>query len=200
MIDISKRDRPKKYIEATLQLFKEMGGTTIVEVGSMRQMMMHDVDTDTFPCCSDGHSSVLFGRAGYQFFTVDIDENNYRITEMALSKYRGCYPALHDGIAYLSRFSKKIDLLFLDAWDVDSEGCAENHVAAFHAAEDKLAPANMILVDDTDVDYIDNELRFVKGVGGKGRLLAPLLLSKGYIQYQWPWSGNRQSLFIKGVA
>lgn len=199
MIDMSKRDRPKKYIQETLDILKSRQGKVIVEVGSMRQMMMHDPDNDSFPCCSDGHSSVLLGSAGFKFFTVDIDPANYQTTKLALANYPNCFPCLADGIAYLSGFPEKIDLLFLDAWDVDSVGCAENHVAAFHAAEDKLSPNNMILIDDTDVDMVNGELAFVDGVGGKGRLLAPLLEEKGYHRTRWPWIGNRQTLFVKNA-
>jgi hypothetical protein len=74
-----------------------------------------------------------------------------------------------------------IDLLFLDAWDIDTPGYAEKHLEAYRAAEDKLATRHLLLIDDTDVDYIDGRLQFVDvAVAGKGRLLVPELLDRGY--------------------
>jgi hypothetical protein len=193
------RDKPKKYIDEAIKLFKVMEGKVIVEIGSMRQYCLHSIGDDSLPCCNDGHSSLLWADTGADFYTVDIDPSSFGITKLSLKEFPNAKVINNDGIAFLSTFDKKIDLLFLDAWDVDSPECAENHVKAYYAAEHALADTHLILIDDTDVDSVDNGLVKVPlgTFGGKGRLLIPLLLEQKYKLIPFPWEGNRQVLLGK---
>ena len=75
----------------------------------------------------------------------------------------------HDGIDFLKNFPKKIDLLYLDAWDVAPGFYAENHLQAYLHAKDKLHEKSLILIDDTDVDE-----------GGKGKWVVPKAIEDGY--------------------
>jgi hypothetical protein len=89
-----------------------------------------------------------------------------------------------DGIEFLKNFDGKIDLLYLDGWDVGVNQYAEKHLEAFKAAEDKLADLHLISIDDTD---------FNTEAGGKDKLLTPYLLDNGYVKILW----GRQIVFAK---
>ncbi|MCZ6870890.1 MAG: hypothetical protein O7G84_15415 [Gammaproteobacteria bacterium] len=177
------REKPASYLAEAIDLFCEMNGQVIVEVGSMRQRLSHPLG-QVHPCCNDGHSSILLAQTGREFHSVDIDPNCTAIVEETLRSFglhESASAHTQDGISFLSQFDGVIDLLFLDAWDIDTPGYAEKHLEAYRAAEDKLATRHLLLIDDTDVDYIDGRLQFVDvAVAGKGRLLVPELLDRGY--------------------
>ena len=135
-----------------------------------------------------------------QVHTVDIDatcENN--ITDAYSKGHLKIEGRLNihigDGIEFLEQYDgPPIGLLFLDAWDVGSKSKPaydRAHLAAFEAIEGRLAETHLIGIDDTDIDG-----------GGKGRLLVPHLVSKGYvILYQGRvtllFKGNHKLLFAK---
>jgi len=101
---------------------------------------------------------------------VDIDFKAVRIAKKSIREYRNGKVLWTDGHKFLKKFKSRIDLLFLDAWDVlPGTQYAENHLLAYLAAKDKLRDRNIIAIDDTDV-----------GGGGKGRLLLPVLQAEGY--------------------
>jgi hypothetical protein len=163
------RGKPKKYLEAVIELFFAMSGKTIVEIGCMRQPMNHPM-SEMRKCCNDGHSTYFWCTTGAQVFSVDIDFKAVRIARKSIREFKNGKVVWGDGLKFLKRFKSKIDLLFLDAWDV-VPGCryAENHLLAYLAAKDKLSERNIIVIDDTDI-----------GNGGKGRLLLPVLTAEGY--------------------
>ena len=91
-------------------------------------------------------------------------------------------------------FPKKIDLLYLDAWDVTpGEQYAQNHLTAFMVAEPNLNDKHIILIDDTDIAWSDTHGFSIdnKALAGKGELLVPVLLERGY-KLQWE---GRQACF-----
>lgn len=163
------RGKPKKYLEAAIELFSAMSGKTIVEIGCMRQPMNHPV-SEMRKCCNDGHSTYFWCMTGERVFSVDIDFKAVRIARKSIREFKNGKVLWGDGLKFLKKFKGKIDLLFLDAWDV-VPGCqyAENHLLAYLAAKDKLSDRNIIVIDDTDI-----------GNGGKGRLLLPVLVAEGY--------------------
>jgi hypothetical protein len=165
----NERGKPKKYLEAAIALFSAMSGKTIVEIGCMRQPMNHPV-SEMRQCCNDGHSTYFWCMTGAQVFSVDIDFKAVRIARKSVREFKNGKVLWGDGLRFLKKFKNKIDLLFLDAWDV-LPGCqyAENHLLAYLAAKDKLSDRNIIVIDDTDI-----------GNGGKGRLLLPVLKAEGY--------------------
>jgi hypothetical protein len=163
------RGKPKKYLGAVIELFFAMSGKTIVEIGCMRQPMNQPL-SEMRKCCNDGHSTYFWCTTGAQVFSVDIDFKAVRIARKSIREFKNGKVVWGDGLKFLKRFKSKIDLLFLDAWDV-VPGCryAENHLLAYLAAKDKLSERNIIVIDDTDI-----------GNGGKGRLLLPVLTAEGY--------------------
>ena len=196
-VNQSIRKRPYSFISRALSICVK--NPVVVEIGSMRQSCDHDLDVYDRDCCNDGHSSLLLARGAGEFHTVDINSGNSNLTSSQLKKfgfhskstvYNG------DGLILLKQFKKPIDLLYLDAWDVELPLHAEKHLEAFELGELKLASNAIILIDDTDVGY--NVERGYhndeESLGGKGRLLIPYLLSKK--NYEMIFKG-RQTCFKK---
>jgi predicted O-methyltransferase YrrM len=165
----------------------------------MRQSCDHDLDIYNHDCCNDGHSSLLLARGAGEFHTVDINSSNSNLTTDQLKKF-GFYNKSTvyngDGLILLKQFKKPIDLLYLDAWDVELPLHAEKHLEAFELGESKLAANAVILIDDTDVGYSEERgyHNDEESLGGKGRLLIPYLLSK--TNYEMIFKG-RQTCFKK---
>jgi len=199
MIDQSKRDKPKKYLDKAIELFREREGKVIVEIGSMRMAMSHDMDESHYPCCNDGHSSALLSRAADEFFTVDIDLNATRNAQYYLDRLGyGMHSRVinGDGIKFLEEFDKPIDFLYLDAWDVGTPDYAENHLLAYETAKKNLHEKSIISIDDTDIKDENGEMVIdMSGLYGKGLLVIKQALKDGYkIVMQ-----GRQVILAKGI-
>mgnify|MGYP003115052652 CR=1 FL=1 len=196
------RNYPAPWIKKTIEFLHLINAKTIVEIGSTRMELtrncVHYYDNcesltpkDAPPCCQDGHSTYFWAREGFTTYTVDIDphctqtlESQYthHLNESIPENLKICIP--EDGVGFLQNFPEQIDFLFLDGWDKGTENYAENHLAAFIAAEDKLSQNHLISIDDTD---------FNTPSGGKDKLLTPCLIERGYIRLLW----GRQILFFK---
>lgn len=177
------RARPKPFIDEAIRLLKERGGETIIELGGMRQTLRHDIDNFSFPCCEDGHSSVLWARTGLDFYSVESLESAAKITAAACIDYPNAKIMHMDGFDFLSKLEPafRIDLFYLDAWDVNLPGCAENHLQAYMQAFDHLGHDALILIDDTDVDCVDNVIVEKQSEwSGKGKLLIPYMISQDW--------------------
>jgi len=194
-----KRSKPAPFLNFLFRINQYFPFKNIVEIGSCRfgvtQKCIDYFSQENHPlespaCCADGHSTYFLSKLGGDFYTVDID--NSRIDSI-----KSCYNNLneplpdnlfinipYDGVEFLTKFSKQIDLLFLDGWDVGSPKYAENHLLAYKACKDKLSEKCIIVIDDTD---------FTCPEGGKDRLLGPALIEDGYV----PFLKGRQTLFIK---
>jgi spermidine synthase len=113
---------------------------------------------------------------------VDINPGCKRLIDND-ERLKGVHAITQDAIAFLETFDKKIDLLFLDAWDVE-EGTpyAEQHLRAYLTCKKNLSDRCLILIDDTDV-----------GGRGKGRVVIPKLIEDGFKCL----TEGRQSLFFR---
>lgn len=195
----NKRSKPTPYIKTAISIAKLLNLKTIVEIGSTRFAVTDkclnyfDFSNNAFispPCCCDGHGGFFWSREGFDVHTVDIDENCkngvlWSYENIKLEVPKNLYMHIpKDGIDFLKEFDKNIDVLYLDGWDVGTQNYAEKHLEAFLAAENKLSPIHLILIDDTD--YITED-------GGKDKLLSPFLLQKKYL----PLFNGRQTLFAK---
>lgn len=163
------REEPKEYIKKTIEIFKERGGKSIVEIGSMVQPMTHPIDDGHCNHCLCGHSTLFWASTQAEVYTVDVDANRTQITRDACKDYPKVTALTQDGIEFLKNFDKPIDLLFLDAWDVSTPYYAERHLDAYTAAKHILHENSLILIDDTDI-----------ADKGKGRLVIPEALKDGY--------------------
>jgi len=196
------RNYPAPWLKKTSELLKIIGGNVVVEIGSTRSGVTdgcinyyddcYNIETkDAPPCCQDGHSTHFFSKEGFEVYTVDIDERcKETLHNQYLHHLKTDFPDnIHvnipmDGIEFLRNFDKKIDLLYLDGWDVGVPQYAEKHLEAFKVAQDKLSDIHIVSVDDTD---------FNTDAGGKDKLLTPYLLENGYVKVLW----GRQTVFVK---
>jgi FkbM family methyltransferase len=194
-----RRSKPAPYTKTAIEIAKVLGLKTVVEIGSSRyavtQNCLHYFDTSNSaylspPCCCDGHGGFFWTREGFELYTVDIDENCRNGVLWGYSNLNIPVPEnLHveiprDGIEFLTNFDKKIDVLFLDGWDIGTHEYAERHLDAYLASKDKLSKTHLVLIDDTD---------YITVGGGKDRLLSPYLIENNYI----PLFNGRQTLYLK---
>jgi len=135
----------------------------------------------------DGYSTPFFAYLinvmNGNLFSIDISENAKRTCEHILSKYGLLTDRVNliieDALSFLRRWSNDveipIDLLYLDAWDYREGEAAkiseESHLEAFKIIENSLSERVLILIDD---------IHDTESFKGKGRLVIPYLLNKGY--------------------
>jgi FkbM family methyltransferase len=178
------RGKPREYFLYTINLFnKYTDHKIILEIGSIRNRMNHDIESINAVCCNDGHSTYFWRKyTRADIYTVDIDKNCKNIIDSD-DRLKDVNATTDDAISYAKSFDKKIDLLFLDAWDVFySSEYAEKHLEIYTILKDKLSDNCLILIDDTDI-----------GNGGKGKLIIPQLIKDGFQCLV----NRRQSLFIR---
>jgi hypothetical protein len=174
------RDKPYRFLVKMLYLLKNVlsSAKVIVEIGSCRNPVSHDIDHIDPRCCNDSHSTFFWCRSKCKVHTVDV---NPLCETVLLKGHKEGHLVINgklrihtvDGLSFLEDFSKKekIDFLFLDAWDVSpNTDYAEKHLEAYEKALDHLAETCFIAIDDTDI-----------GSGGKGRLLIPRMINDGWL-------------------
>ena len=140
------RSVPTPSLEKTAELFNQMRGETIIEIGSG----LHGE--------SSGNSILTWTQRTKANRIIAVDTEQKRIDEVinATAQYSNVETVVGDGINYLKDFKSKIDLLYLDFWVGDAEdvfpgtGRAEAYREAYRAAKDKLNGKSLILIDDTD--------------------------------------------------
>ena len=180
----SERGKPLPYLKVAAQLAREFNFKTVVEVGSMRHPLKHALDEFDPVCCNEGHSTLYFAETGAEVFTTDVNPKCADVLVSWTRKYRNLHVHTADGIWFLKKFERTIDLLYLDAWDVvPSLDYAQKHLEAYRAAIPHLAPACLVLIDDTDILN-----------GGKGRLAIPQMIRDGFELVTW----GRQAMLARG--
>jgi len=192
------RDIPEPYIRKALEQFKANGGKTIVELGCMRQPMNHPPLECTDDCGSrcDGHSTAIFDSVGVILNSVDISRAACDCAEAHTFSSKTNIWCM-DAIRFLKNYPGMIDLLYLDAWDVDLDDCAERHLEAYETAKNLLHKTSIVLIDDTDVVWFDGEFHPVFGEtthAGKGELVVPAMIKDGW---EVAFTG-RQTMLVRG--
>ncbi len=142
----ARRDSPSESLEETAQMFNQINGQIIVEIGSGIHGRLA------------GNSVLTWAKKtrAKRIITVDLDPAQIDAVKEATSKYKNVEPIVADGLKYLAELSSTIDLLYLDFWVPDPDGVlpgtgrAEAYRTAFAAAKNKLADRSLILIDDTD--------------------------------------------------
>ena len=178
------RGKPREYILHAINLLKKYTDEKIIlEIGSIRSKMGHDIQEFNPNCCNDGHSTYFWKKyTNADIYTVDIDSRCKNIIDTD-NRLIGVNSFIDDAIHFSKTFDKKIDLLFLDAWDVENNSpYAEKHLEIYNILKDNLAKNCILLIDDTDI-----------GLGGKGKLLIPVLIQNGFKCI----FNKRQTLFIR---
>ena len=161
--------RSPKYLtfKATLNLFLQKDGQTIVETGTQR------LKDDPGGC-----STTLFGafckRYGKRLFTVDINPLNMKVSMDVTKEFKDCITyVVMDSVKFLKKFDQKIDLLYLDSLDcplppADATEAQLHNLNELKAACDKLHKGSILLMDDNNFAN-----------GGKTRLSKRFLLETG---------------------
>jgi hypothetical protein len=140
------RRSPAASLRAAARLFNELGGRTIVEIGS-------GLHGDLA-----GNSILTWVRrtAARRIVAVDADEARVNEVRRATAGNPHVEALVADGVRYLAEFRGAIDLLYLDYWMPDPEGTvpgvgrAEGYRDAYRAARDKMNEHSLLLIDDTD--------------------------------------------------
>jgi predicted O-methyltransferase YrrM len=140
------RRKPSRSLRRTAALFDQLGGRTIVEIGTG----LHG------PLA--GNSLVVWTQhtAATRIVAIDRDPHAIAAARTLTTRYPHVETVLDDGLAWLSRCPGPIDLLYLDFWASDPEGSihgtgrAARYLDAYEAARHALSPNALILIDDTD--------------------------------------------------
>lgn len=177
----SVRQKPIRFMRLQAEILRAIGGRVVVEIGSSRAPLRHPIHGFNPVCCNDGHSTHQWAsHPNLEIHTVDISPESKRLLDQL--GYSNLHAYTADGVGFLRSWSgPSIDLLFLDAWDVGTPQYAEQHLAAYAAARDKLSARHVIGIDDTDFEC-----------AGKGKLLVPHLRDLGYRLVV----DGRQSVFV----
>ncbi len=136
----------------------------------MRGRLSHPIETGYCNGCMDGHSTMWWAETGATVYSVDVSEKNIKLTCDMCKDFKNVHAIAQDGIAFLKSFTSSIDLLFLDAWDVNEKTpFAEKHLEAYLEAKPRLHAKSLILIDDTDLKDC-----------GKGKLVIPQAIKDGF--------------------
>lgn len=205
--DMLSRDPPYSSLLNTIEIFKKNEldkEGAIVEIGCNRSPLTYSL-YEPSPNRSldlDGHSTAYLLDTGVDFTSVDINERHCDVARRDLQKLfpdrKNWRILCMDGIEYLRNVSMPISFLFLDAWDLDASDSAEQHLNALKAALPKMTTRSLILIDDTDLDYVSEKKHFVWacGTSGKGAQAIPYAVESGYhIVYS-----GRQTLLARGIT
>jgi hypothetical protein len=140
------RSSPGASLRAAARLFNQLGGETIVEIGSG----LHGDQA--------GNSLLnwVHRTAARRIVAVDTDAARIREVKSATAANPQVEAVVADGVEYLEQFPGAIDLLYLDYWLPDPEGAvsglgrAEGYLDAYRAARHKMNRPSLLLIDDTD--------------------------------------------------
>jgi len=185
------------------------GPVVIVETGCVR-------NPEPWAMTGEGQSTLLFDRYinvrddGSVAFSVDINPEAVAVCRSLVSDKVQVHEG--DSVAFLDRLTrqlteqgKRIDLLYLDSYDVDYNywfPSAAHHLKELLAVRRSVEPQTLVVVDDCPVSanlvgdsegrlQLDRFYRPI--VGGKGRLVAEFAEQVGAnlvcSHYQHGWSG-----------
>jgi hypothetical protein len=152
----------------------------IVETGCARQ------ETTPEAWQGDGMSTLIFDSFvktnGGSLHSVDISPEAVNFARSKVTTNRSEI-ACEDSVSFLHKFSNKIDLLYLDSYDLDPENphpSSMHHIYELLAVSKCLKKGTMIVVDDNLSEEI-----------GKGKYIADYLSKIGvpmiYSGYQQIW-------------
>lgn len=160
------------------EAFRKRRPLTIVETGCLRVPGNWS---------GDGQSTFLFdciiAATGGSAYSVDIDPKSLTAASRVVSNVN---LVLNDSVAFLNSFSRQIDILYLDSFDLDQNDplpSSLHHIYELCAAQPWLTRGSVIAVDDTY--SIDGK------VAGKGVFVAEFMQRIGATQlaegYQSVW-------------
>lgn len=140
------RQSPDDSLRYTANLFDEIGGKIIVEIGT-------GIHGDM-----SGNSVMIWSKntKAEKIYCLDLESKHIEDVQKATKDYPSVIAIQENGIDFLKRTNPGIDLLYLDFWVHDKKGDltgiarANAYLEAYHAAKSKLSATSLILIDDTD--------------------------------------------------
>lgn len=177
--------RYKTFFEI-LKLMDERHVHTIVETGTERWQ-------DVQRCFDgDGGSTIIFAHWATEndakIYSIDINKTHLDYCYNNTQGYINHLDlVLSDSVAFLEDFPQPIDFLYLDSYDYDvndPKPAQEHCLREILAAENKLTPSSIIMIDDCNVPR-----------GGKGYLAIQYLLSRGWVLHK----NAHQVILLRGT-
>jgi len=172
---------------------KENKYYTIVETGCSAHGTKSTLLFDKFINYYDG-----------ELYSVDINLDRVRDTQQLVSGKTQV--VCSDSVLFLNNFKKKIDLAYLDSFDVDWNNqklSKDHHLEEFKQISDLFKINSLLLIDDTPKNYLWIDLKktnknyqkiinIIKGskFNGKGAYIYPYLIDNWSLiqhQYQMLW-------------
>jgi len=151
-----------------LTYMEELGGNTIVEIGTIR-------DATDAGRQADGWSTYEWAESGHRVWSVDIDGIAIKMARKIVANIGRVNFVKKEGVAFLKGFVRDIDLLYLDGPNGGRFG-----LMALAAAQ--MARSSIILIDDCDLSEEKN----------KGALVIPAALTMGYVEVE----GNGRQVLL----
>jgi hypothetical protein len=167
---MKKFDRPTEYLFEEAAKFLNPG-SVIVEIGCIRDLKPAAKQTD-------GYSTQYWSNLNSEVHSVDTSMRAIQRAKFVVGDHHIIFHH-EDGLKFLARFKKEIDLLYLDGPDADEHG-KEFALNCFLTA--RLKQRSAVLVDDTDLPN-----------NGKGEYVIPKTIEYGYRMIQ----GTRQVLLVR---
>ena len=160
-------DRHRSFDHLLLEMVKRFNAPTVVETGTIRA----EEDWSGAGFFTYWMAAFLY-RFGGHLYSVDLNAQNCEFAGTWTGVF-GEVVSIHNGnsVAYLEKFTDKIDVLFLDSLDTTQPGHAEHCQKEAEAAFPRLHEKSLVLVDDTPWSG-----RWT----GKGEILIPWLLERGW--------------------
>lgn len=125
----------------------------------------------------EGGSTIIFGDWATQNdakrYSVDISPEAVFKARNAVRNYVNHVEIVWvDSILFLANFNQPIDFLYLDSYDFDFNNpfpSQHHHLLEIEAAYPQLHENSIVMIDDCGLPY-----------GGKGKLIIPYLLERGW--------------------
>ena len=179
---IEKDNLRYETMSTILDLMIKRGVKTIVETGTARH--------GTENCAGDGCSTPIFAQwakdHGAILYSVDINQEAIQSASRSVSHIGECVRFVTgDSVDFLFNFEDKIDFLYLDSYDFewwDPNPSQFHHYREIVAAYPHLTPDSIVMIDDCNLPH-----------GGKGKLVAEYLTSRGWV----PFKSAYQIIFVK---
>ncbi len=171
------RQPPTQSLKKAAELFNEINGKTIIEIGTGIQGEL------------SGNSVLQWVKQtkAERIICLDLEQKHVDEVKNECKIYQNVEAILYDGLKYLREFKGTIDLLYLDFWVKDKKGemlgtaRSKHYLKAFKNAKNNMNEKSIILIDDTD--HIDP---------WKQTLIIPEARKSGY---QVLWVGRQTCLF-----
>ncbi len=170
----------QKGFNAIFDYLKKIKNPFVVETGTYREENNYT---------GDGCSTLLFDNYitfnGGTLYSVDIDP---KACTLARDNTKSATIVESDSVEFLSEINQKIDLLYLDSYNIEDWfndwTPAAHHLKELCAVQKNLKPGSLLVVDDNVADSNGNLL-------GKGRLIYELMeamdIEPFFAEYQIGW-------------